>query len=473
MNRWLVCGTVMVGAMLAATGCCKSRAAESDPDDPGRGLPGASTSSAASDQVEAIKRDALGTFPAPELPAVARTNGAGAAYIGTQGGSLVKLENGKFSRVLTKLGWIKDITVDSKGTVWVASSTDIHEIKGTSKKSYRGKGKARQFDEIEVAADGTVWLTGLYGVSSFKNGAWKTFLKAEINPELKGSVGAIQVDTKGRVWIVGTNVIAMFDGTKWSSVVTNGKGSNKLFCNGGVLADKALYTLAEGGVVKMAGDDWQTLKSRTRVSGNALAAGPAGTFFAADYKSVSRIKVGSAVEKYLEGKAFKGENVQNLAADLLGRVWFSTDGGMTVIDANGKSMQWVQGTEPALSERVSAIFVAADGPSLPAEVGPVQTGTVRGKLTRSGKPVAGIPVEICASPRMSYMAGDTPCTKAGASKSATTGADGTYVFSDVPIGSYGLTYKAHTKWTITLGNRYCQDMTAGSTCKIPSLDVNR
>lgn len=72
------------------------------------------------------------------------------------------------------------------------------------------------------------------------------------------------------------------------------------------------------------------------------------------------------------------------------------------------------------------------------------------------------------SPHPSY-----PCTKSGAFKSATTGADGTFVFSDVPIGSYGLTYKAHTKWTITLGNRYCQNMKAGSTCKIPNLDVNR
>lgn len=474
MHPWLTKGTLVLAAALTAAGCCKKGGDDKAPedfllDDPG--ATGAGKTSSAN--VEVTKRAAMGKLPAPAGPAIPAKKEAGAAYIGTQGGSLVKLENGAFSRVLGRLSWVKDITVGPDGTLWVASSTQVHQIRGTSKKSFRGTGKARQFDEIALDKDGTVWLAGLYGISRLKDGKWKTFLKEEIHPDLKGSVGAIEVDDKGRVWVVGAQHIAVYEGEKWTTVSTKGAPGKALFCHGAALGDQALYTVADGGIVKIAGDEWQTLRSSAHLNGNELALGPDGTFFAADYDSVTRVKVGSPLQEYAMGKAFKGKHVRNLFADTQGRVWFTTEAGLTVISPEGKTIQWVQGTEPLLAEKVSAVFVQGSGPTLPSSAGEVKTGTVRGKLTRGRAAAANMPVEICPSPRMMYNEGSSPCAEADVHKSARTGADGSFVFTDVPVGGYGIAYQAGPKWTITMGTSYCKDMKEGGTCKIPPIDVNR
>ena len=474
MHHWLAKGTVLLTAALTVAGCCK-RGTDVDPKDLGLDDPGTTGagSTPTSENVEASKRAALGKLPAPSGPAIPANKEAGPAYFGTQGGTLVKLEDGTFSRAFSKLGWLKDIAIGADATLWVASSTNLHQIRGKTKKSFRGSGKARQFDEIALGKDGTVWLTGLYGVTRFKDGKWKTFEKNEIHPELKGSVGSIAVDDKGRVWLVSTQLIAVFEADKWTTVSTKGAPGSALFCHGAVLRDQALYTIADGGLVKIAGDEWQTLRSSKRLNGNELALGPDGTFLVADYDSVTRVKVGSALEEYAKGVAFKGKTLRNLFADAQGRAWFTTDAGLTVIDATGKTMQWVQGTESLLAEKVSAIFVQGSGPTLPSSTGTVKTGTVKGKLTRGSAAAANLPVEICPSPSMMYDEGSSPCGESDVHKSAQTGADGSFVFSDVPVGGYGIAYKAGPKWTITMGSRYCAKMKEGGTCTIPAIDVNR
>lgn len=73
---------------------------------------------------------------------------------------------------------------------------------------------------------------------------------------------------------------------------------------------------------------------------------------------------------------------------------------------------------------------------------------------------------------MMYTEGETPCTTAADRHAATSGADGSFVFDGVAIGTYGVTFKAGPKWTITMGTNFCKGMKEGGTCTIPVMDVN-
>lgn len=375
MQRWMLGTSMLIASALTLASCCKRGSGEQPVDtDPGALEP---EGSAVTSNVEKKERKALGSFPAPGGPAVARKSGAGAAYFGTQDGTIVKLENGAFSTFQRGMTWIKDITQGPDGTIWVAGPSNIHKIVGGKQTTIRGSGESRAFDEIEVAKDGTVWVSGLYGVSHYDGRSWKLFRKEEIHPDLKVSIDGLEVDDAGRVWIVAMQLIGVYDGGKWTTVSTKGGAAGEsLFCKGAALRDGALYTIADGGIVGI-GKEWSVLKSTARIDGNDLAAGPTGVFFTGDYKSVSRVQVGKAVETFASGKAFKGEHVQQLAVDQQGRAWFTTDAGLTVIGTDGKSMQWVQGTEPTLSAKVTAVFVADGGPPFRAASGRSSVGPSR------------------------------------------------------------------------------------------------
>ena len=122
---------------------------------------------------------------------------------------------------------------------------------------------------------------------------------------------------------------------------------------------------------------------------------------------------------------------------------------------------------PELSGSVKSIVVIDGGPSLPT-VGPVKTGKVSGKILRAGSPVAGASVEICKRPS-SYFRG-TPCKDAPWKGAAKTGADGAFLFDNVPLGTYRFAIGVDGKWS-TGWDECCKGMKEGQNFDVGSLKL--
>ena len=59
--------------------------------------------------------------------------------------------------------------------------------------------------------------------------------------------------------------------------------------------------------------------------------------------------------------------------------------------------------------------------------------------TSRSKPVIGASVEICGQPKMMFS--HSPCEDAALKLIASTGADGSFMFKDVPVAEYGFAIK--------------------------------
>jgi len=154
--------------------------------------------------------------------------------------------------------------------------------------------------------------------------------------------------------------------------------------------------------------------------------------------------------------------------DAQGRVWVAADNALAVYERGGKLTSYGPGTVPALNAGVKAVLVDGAGPALPA-VGEIQRGTVKGQvLAKGGKALEGARVTICASPRMMFRAGETPCVGQPHEQQRKTGADGGLGFEGLALGTWGFAVLApgEKKWSISFRD-YCKDMKVGETCHAP------
>ena len=85
-----------------------------------------------------------------------------------------------------------------------------------------------------------------------------------------------------------------------------------------------------------------------------------------------------------------------------------------------------------------SVGVAGDGPVLAASA-PKAPGSLTGIAVEDGTPVAGTTVELCTQyVSTSPATGTTPCAEQVFSLQTTTGSDGGFTFTDVPVGRYAI-----------------------------------
>jgi hypothetical protein len=161
-----------------------------------------------------------------------------------------------------------------------------------------------------------------------------------------------------------------------------------------------------------------------------------------------------------------------VVVDGSGRVWLKTDNGVVILDGEGKLLrQLAPGTVAGLNGKVQGIAVAGGGPELPEQTKAAK-GTVVGKVIHRGKGLAGIAVEMCASPASFFT--KTPCDSAPLKHRATTGADGSFSIPDVLVGAYGFTVKPKSKWLVFWGSSgCCQKIEDGQTYDAGSITLER
>jgi hypothetical protein len=71
-----------------------------------------------------------------------------------------------------------------------------------------------------------------------------------------------------------------------------------------------------------------------------------------------------------------------------------------------------------------------------SDAAPEHRHSIRGVLVHKGKPLAGLPLEMCGDRDPHHVDDVTPCQKSPRRVTGTTNADGQFVFANIPDGSY-------------------------------------
>ena len=150
----------------------------------------------------------------------------------------------------------------------------------------------------------------------------------------------------------------------------------------------------------------------------------------------NRVVIGS-----LEGKGrvvtsgpIQGSTIKELTIDLSGRVWVVTDYALSVLDRAGRLVaEWTPGTLDGLTGQVARVAVVGAGPAKLPAPRPARGFEIVGRMQiyKSRAALANASLELCPQPDA-----ELGCRGSAFVRSATTGADGSFRFADVPEGDF-------------------------------------
>lgn len=419
----------------------------------------------------------------PAAPVAPPVPGApGAAYFAVNKVGVVRLDGGKFTVLAdSPTALMKGLQVGGDGRVWTGGFQDLMRLEGDGFK----KAVTAEFsdlggsvDDFAVTADGQIWAVTFKGVSHHDGKAWTTEEKANIGAG-EDLLQGVVVDAGGKVWVASTHKIHVRDGGAWKDIDLGKAGRGTLYFEDIELAaDGSVYALASSALFHIgpALDKVEKVKFAgmgSYGSYGSLSLSTNGGLAFADIDKVLALPAGGKPKVYgpRVSKYFQAGKVYAVAADDSGRVWVSSEGGITILGPDDAKTEWAGGSIPELTGEIRGLMVVGAGPAELPGAGAVRKGGLTGKLIRDGSPLANIPVEICPSPSMIYS--KTPCAD-GAVKFTTKSDDkGVWTVSDVPIGTYGLAVKIDSKWQITFGHEMGSGMKEGQVYDTGSLNLDK
>ncbi len=416
----------------------------------------------------------VATPPVPGAP--------GAAYFAVDKVGIVRLEGGKFTVLAdSPNALIKGLQIGGDGRVWTAGFQDLMRLEGDTFKKVITADFSELGGSVEdfaVTADGQIWAATYKGVSHHDGKAWSTEEKANIGAG-DDLLQGIAVDAAGKVWVASTHKVHVRDGGVWKDVDLGKAGRGTLYFEDLELApDGSVYALASSALfhisptldkvekVKMAG-------MNSYGSYGSLSLSTNGGLGFADIDKVLSMPAGGKSTAYgaRVSKYFQAGKMYAVAADDSGRVWVSSEGGMTILGPNDAKTEWPGGSIPELTGEIRNMLVVGTGPAELPGAGNVRKGGLTGKLLREGSPLADISVEVCPSPSMIYS--KTPCADGAVKFSTKSDASGVWTVSDVPIGTYGMAVKVDGKWQITFGHEMGNGMKEGQVFDTGSLNLDK
>lgn len=410
--------------------------------------------------------DSAAELPSPAGAPAAPSN-VGTAYFGVERQGIVQLAGKAWKKVEAKEVMFHNAVVDPKGVLYVSTTGGVFRVeagKSTQIGDYQNPGSV---DRIALAPDGTLWAVSFTGVAHWDGKTWTKEDKKVLGGDDKLLLQRVLVDSKGVVYVLSSNALFARKDGAWSRLAPAGKAT--YFSEMAIDAGGVVWLTYTGGIFRLVGSEFVPFKTGDSFQSYYLiATGPDGALWVSMFDKVARWNKDGKKQVFgAKQGAFKGKQVKALAVDGSGRAWIATDFELAVIDAEGRAVTFPQGSVSEIAGTVSAIALVGGGPELPG-VGTVQTGSVTGKLLRTGEAVADATVELCKSPAMIYQ--KTPCTGAPFHGKAQTGADGVFAVSDVPVGTYRLAIKSGAKWSSTMFE-CCAGMKPGKTFDIGAIQL--
>lgn len=332
--------------------------------------------------------------------------------------------------------------------------------------------------ELSVGPGGELWLSNWQGVFVLDGkGALRSVRKVRDGPRYEWLAARSPSD----VWAVTSDIewsLVRYDGRRWKPLRRRSQfrgeyDDNKLFAF--ALTSDAAWVLSANGLWRGAGDVWQKIELPASASADTLvdlwvyrdrpilggvtghylreqdawrplawpldvslnrALGEVGLVAAPlQDRAAARLHAIEGEGCVATSEAIPGRSLHALAVDASARTWAASDHALAVFDRSGRALAtWTPGELPGLTDRVVDLAVIGAGPTrLPAPQ-PAPTWELVGELRiyKNHAPLAGAALELCSA-----IAGDR-CAPGAFARQATTGADGSFRFTDVPEGHLSL-----------------------------------
>jgi len=378
--------------------------------------------------------------PATAEPAIAAA-APGPAYALVEHVGVVRIDDGAATTVwaLPKGTDARDLEMKAgpNGALWLSGwdGIDVLAADGRVRRVREAKGGPRH-EHLQIRADDDVWAVTSdieWQVVHYDGARWKPVRSRKQFPGKydDNKFEALAVTSEG-VWVSSWNGLWRGTGDKWQHIEAPPATDT------GLLLWTYRDRLIVGGHARRYvrdGASWQEL-AWPQTSSVARAVGEVGLVVAPETtRATVTLAPVLAAGCTVASEPVAGAGVWELAVDGAGRVWLATDVALAVVDGDGRKLaEWTAGTLPGLSGRVIQVAVIGAGPTrLPAPQ-PARTWEVVGKLQtyRDKNPLAAAAVELCPWPAT------RSCPPGPFTRTATTAADGSFRFADVPLGDFSI-----------------------------------
>jgi len=347
---------------------------------------------------------------------------------------------------------IKDIAV-CETQAWVVSGLGVDSTDGTVWQSYKDDLGYASVEAVACDGKGGVWLAHYQGAHHYDGSAW-----TEYKSDLLGTgdyvdmVKDVAVAPDGSAWFITTNSVAKFDGSTWT-VYETGSGFAKDYYFTAIVVDLQgnVWVGHGSGVWKFDGANWSNFESGNLSQVGCLAIDQNGYLWAGTYaKGLSMYNGQGWVNYNRQNSGLSSNNVRDIAVDRQNRIWIGTEWGMDVFD--GQNWQTYNMHNSDLTDNdVYSIAAGGQGPPLPEWLDK-GTGSLKGTLVRGEEPVVDARIEACTEFIGMFFSGDTPCADNPLRQETKTGADGSFVFAELPVGRYSIAFQTPDGWMYLTGS---------------------
>ncbi len=374
-------------------------------------------------------------------------------------------------------GSVADVAICRDGTAWFAATSQLLSQKGKTWRAHPAT-QYRSYDALACDARKGVWAAAYEGVYYYDGTKLKTYPASKLGTgSFVKLVKDIAVGPDGHVWVVTSNSVATFDGSRWT-YFEKGKGFDEQYYFDAIAVDRTGRVWAgagTAGLLSYDGSSWTTLDEDFLAMPQALVADAQGRLWVGTYSHGVSVYDGTTWTTYDHASSPLPDNgVRSLATDASGRAWIGTEWGLAILDGSDWTVYNMHDSGLA-SDEIRALAVAAKGPALPTPVDK-KPGALKGRLVRGGKAQADIPVEICVGYLGMFYSGSTPCASQPFHLESRTDSTGRFAFASVPVGWYSITWlPSGGKWT-TLSSAFGLGssqrlVSSGKTTDVGTIDL--
>jgi hypothetical protein len=348
------------------------------------------------------------------------------------GGAMFAEKDGAWGETFTNAFGPK--AVDSKDTVWNLERDAIKAMRadGTLDEYKPDLIQADHFPDgvIYVDANDHVWVGGFaentdsVAVASFDGKRWRAYLRKDFAgkdgavPEYLSPEALFQT-SKGEVWALTSNGVFQLNDGKFELLID-------------------------------ANTPGKLISDFTTIEFTRVIEAPDGAFWFTSNYGLFRY-AGGKFKLYDRRNKLPSHKIYDVKIDTANRAWVATDFGLAVQESAGSdTFQVAVPSTSALPEAVLVGLHVSGAPALPAAQESEKTGSISGRITLDGQPMADTEIQLCAGDYdpTSRNTGDTPCAINFWSAIAKADADGNFKFDAVPLGSYKYAIrKPGEKWS--------------------------
>ena len=261
---------------------------------------------------------------------------SGALWIGTYGGGLARLKDGRFEAFTTREGLsgdtVRSVTQTPDGAVWVGThGAGLARFQGGRFRTLTTRdGLAGDLVRVvRSARDGTLWVGTNHGLNRIQGDRIDTLTTA--TGLLHDNVTSLFEDARGRMWIGTSGGLNVWDEGRLRGFTTaDGLSANRVFALQEDRAGNLWIGTEGGGLARFGGGRFEALRAGDGLGSDAVRAlheDDAGNLWIGTYGGgLARLRDGFVVHTTRDG--LPDDQVRAVLEDDRGSMWAATAGGL-------------------------------------------------------------------------------------------------------------------------------------------------